>query len=295
MDTTHIFASFASTIVFIAIIIAGLSNLGLGIYVYKNNPRKKLNRTFAVFAFINFLFCLINTINNLASEHTFWLRICYAVGTLVASGCFFLGIAVANIQVKKWIRIIIYLATGIMTLACLTPYVIKELSAYDVLGWQAEFGPLFIVWVIFTVFIFCLSVYLPLREIRYLNERNRKQFTYFVSGYFIFGTWSLLFGVIFPLFGFSSISNIDSPSTLFVTVFTSYAIIKYQLMDIKSLFFKAFVYSLIIAAICVILAVIVFLESWLYYNLGSSATYFIFLCVSIIIFLVGRSFYKKTK
>lgn len=295
MDTTHVFASFASAIVFFGIIISGLSNLGLGIYVYKNNPQKRLNRNFAVLAFINFLFCLVNTVNNLAIDNTFWLRICYAVGTLAAVGCFFLGIAVANIQIKKSTKIMLYLATSIMTLACLTPYVIKKISEYTVLGWQAEFGPLFVVWVIFTIFIFCLSVYLPMREMKNLDERSKKQFTYFVSGYFIFGTWSLLFGVIFPLFGFSSIANIDTPSTLFVTVFTSYAIIKYQLMDIKSLFFKAFVYSLIIAGISGILVIIVFLESWFYYNLGSSATYFIFLCVSIAIFLVGRSFYKKTK
>jgi two-component system phosphate regulon sensor histidine kinase PhoR len=145
------------------------------------------------------------------------------------------------------------------------------------------------------IIVSLLALYLPVRVLPQMDERRRKQIGYFYVGCFLYGFWSFTVSVALPFFGNFNLSNLDTPSTIFLTGFVSYSIIKYQIMDIKYLILKAFIYALLIGLISSFLAILLSLESWFFENYGVSSVYLITAFVSIIIFLIGRSFYIKTK
>ncbi|MFA6306700.1 MAG: ATP-binding protein [Patescibacteria group bacterium] len=281
-------------IILILIFLAGLSNFSLAAYVYRNGPGKRLNRNFSYLGFVIFLWCLSNFVS-LISRNLAWIRLTYALGLLVVLFSFFLAGAIAEKEIKKSIKFFLFLISAILFIACFSPLFIYNINSYGVSGVDARFGPLFRWWEVYMIVIGAVGIYLPIKALPLLDDRRKKQIAYFYVGCFSFGIWSSFTSVILPFFGYTKLLNLDAPSTIFFTGLTSYAIIKYEIMGIKSLFFKAFAYSLIIGFISGVLAVVIFLVSWFFNNFGSTAAYLISIIVSIIIFLIGRSFYKETK
>lgn len=278
------------TIVFLA----GLGNLGLTIYVYKKEPGQKINRVFAQMAFCISLWCFTNFLSLLTKSH-FWLRSTYATGSLLPLlGVFF----VYDLVEKKFNKIIKFVAAFLAVLffyLSFTPLMVKEVFRFEITGFKGTFGKAFIFWVIYMTILALLFLYVLIRGFLKAKGKRKTQIGYFMLGAGAFVVWAITVSVILPALGVLKWSNIDSPSTLFLTGFTSYAIIKYQLMGIETFLFKVFLYSLITAILSGLVILLIFLASWFFSYLGLGGILLVAVFIAVCMVLIGRAFYKKTK
>lgn len=278
-----------------AFLISGFANFFLALYVYRKNPHESINKSFFYFGCVLFLWCLTGFLSSF-TKNIFWLRASYGAGSLVVvSGLFFCS-TLSGKKIKRSLKILIIVLCAILFYLCLfTPFIVEKLLSYGATGYDAVLGRLFFIWGFHQIIISLVLFYILFSSLRHVEERRKKQILYFILGAVIFAFWSLLVAVILPFFGFTGLSNIDSPSTIFMVAFTSYSIIRYNLMDIRSLFFLAFIDSLIIVAIIAFLLLLVFVSSFLFQRMLMWPIYALIVVVSIILFFIGRLFFiEKT-
>lgn len=276
------------------IFLAGLGNLALAIYVYKKGPGQRINQAFARMALAISLWCFTNFLS-LLTKNIFWFRATYATGSLLPLLGVFFVYALAERKLNKIIK---FIATSLALLFfcfSFTSLIVKEVFRFEVTGFRGSFGRAFIFWVIYMIVLALLFLGVTVWAFLKAKRERKAQIGYFMLGAFTFVVWAIIVSVILPALGFLKWSNIDSPTTLFLTGFTSYAIVKYQLMGIKSLLFKAFLYSLITAIVSGLVILLVFLASRFFSYLGLSGILLVAIFISVCMVLIGRAFFKKTR
>ncbi|MEK7658621.1 MAG: ATP-binding protein [Patescibacteria group bacterium] len=283
------------TFVIIIIALAGLANLFLAIYVYKKNPGEKLNASFFYFGIVLFLWCLSNVLSSVIKD-LFWLRSAYSMGSIVPLAGIFFGFTLADKIISNLMKISLFIIGFIsFTISLFTPFVIKDIIFFSSFGFEATPGALFNVWGVYLIIAIFISLYVPIRAAFEVDEQRKKQILYYMTGAVIFALWSIFVSVILPFFGFTKISNIDSPATIFMAGFASYAIIKYNLMNIKSLFFQAFIYSLAIISIITLLLLLMLVSAYFFEHFLVWPIYIITAITSIVLFFIGRLFFMKKR
>jgi signal transduction histidine kinase len=267
----------------------------MAIYVYKENPKIKVNKNFFYFGLAIFLWCLINFISLLCKD-LFWLRMAYSTGSLVPLTGIYFAYALANKKVSNKLSLFLVSTSVILFIINIsTPLLIKNLISFSNFGIEVTFGPIFYIWGAHLVYLSLISLIIPLTVLKKVDEQRKKQILYFTTGSVTFALWTIIVNVILPMFGFTSLANIDTPATIFVVGFTSYSIIKYQLMDIRSLFFQAFMYSFVIVSIIAFLLLLMSLGSFLFAQSMIWPLYIMAFIVSVTLFLIGRLFFiEKT-
>lgn len=273
---------------------AGLANFFLAFYVYIKGPDKRINRNFSALCFVLFMWCSANLLV-LIFKDVFWVRITYVAGTLIALSTIYFSCALAEIKLNKILTILVYSSTTFFFFASFLPSMVKSISYAKDYSTSVVLGPLFNGLTIYFIFSTCLIVYILIKALLKSDKHRKIQIQYFIFGLFIFIFFVMLNGVILPFLGFTQFFSLDTPSTLFITGFASYAIIKYHVLGIKSFLFKIFINTMLLVLVMGLLAAIIFLESWVQNNFGITGFYLMIFLVSIIILLIARSWFIKTK
>lgn len=282
---------------FIIIIVSlvALADIFLAIYVYKQNPNTNINKKFFYFGITIFLWCISNFIL-IVAKNLFWLRISYSVGTLVPLAGIPFAYALANKKINNNLKIFIYGTSAILFLINInTPLLVKTLISISEFGIKADFGIFFYIWGIHLTLLSLIALIIPLTVLKKADNQRKNQILYFTTGAVIFAIWTISVNVILPFFGFTKFINIDTPATIFLVGFTSYSIIKYHLMDIKSLFFYAFVHSSVIVAIIAFLLLLMSTGSLLFAQSNAWPVYIMAFFISIILFFIGKLFFVEKR
>jgi signal transduction histidine kinase len=279
----------------IIVLLVALADIFLAIYVLKQNPNTRINKNFFYFALAIFLWCIANFILLLIRD-LFWLRIVYSMGTLVPLAGIPFAYTLANKKMHNNLKIFIYGTSVILFLINIsTPLLIKNLISISDFGIKADFGIFFYIWGIHLTLLSLIALITPLTILKKADEQRKKQILYFTTGAIIFAIWTISVNVILPFLGFTKFINIDAPATIFLVGFTSYSIIKYHLMDIKSLFFYAFVYSSVIVTIIAFLLLLMSAGSFLFTQSTPWLIYIMAFLISIILFFIGRLFFVEKR
>ena len=285
---------FSITIIAVTFL-SGLANMALAVYVYRKNPRERINKNFFYFGFAIFLWCLTKFISMLY-KNLFWLEINYSSGSILELAGIYFSYALIDKKINKWVGVLLYvICAGFIATTISTNLFIKNLISFSDLGFKVDYGPLFYVWAIYTFLIVSVIVYVPFSFIKKADERRKKQIAYFLTGEAILGFWILIISIILPFLGFTQFTALDTPATLFLVGFTSYSIIKYHLMDISSLLFQAFVYALVIIVIISLLLLLMFAGSFLFAHFMIWPLYIIAVAVAIVLFFIGRLFFIEKR
>ena len=282
--------------IFVKTIIAlcGLANLLLAFYVYRKNTKDRLNINFFYFGSMTSLWCFVNFASMMLHD-LFWLRSTYAISCSLALTGVLFTYALADKQINKWFKIFLYSLTAFFFISSFTPLSVESIMSYTGFGLEIITGPLFIPWEIFFTAMVLIIVYIPLSVLKKVDEQRKRQITYFLAGESIFAFWGIFVTIVLPALGIHSFINLDSPSTLFLIGFTSYAIIKYHLLGISSLFFQAFIYALVIVSIIVSLLLLMFGGSYLFAHEMMWPLYVIVVVVAIVLFFIGRLFFNEKR
>ena len=283
-------------ITIILISLSALANLFLAFYVYNKCPHKRINKNFALLGILLFLWCVVNFLLVIFSN-IFWAKASAAIVCLLMPAGIFFSSALTETNLKKITKILISFTGSILFFISFTSLIAKGISNPELEGFgvSMQLGPLFPTWVAYLIICTLFVIYILIRGIVKLNNERKNQIYYFIFGIGIFSLWALAVAVILPIFGFTNLDMLDTIGTLFVTGFTSYAIIKTNALGIRSLLFKVFINSLVIVIIIGLLAVIISIESWIKDNFGLTGFYSMIIFVSIVIFFIGRLFFIKTE
>lgn len=277
------------------LVLSGLANLFLAIYVYKNNPKERINKYFFYFGLFLSVWCLVSPLVPI-TKNLFWVRVTYSMGSVLPIAGIFFAYALADKKLDKQIKIFLSAVGVIIFIVVLsTPLLIKDAVYFTDFGYEEKLGPLFVLWGIYLVFSTLTALYIPFRVIDEVNDQRKKQILYYLIGATMFSIWAVSVSIIFPFLGTAKFSNVAPVATIFMISFTSYSIIRYNLMDISSLFFRAFIYSLVIVSIIAFLLLLVFVSSFFFGQSLVWPIYLIIVLISVALFFIGRLFFTERR
>ena len=272
-----------------------LINFGLAVYVYKKGPKEKLNRAFAYLSGINGLWSLSNFWTSIVSDYSS-IKLSYVVGTLLPFFTIFFIATLVNKKFSPIVKFFIIISAIFFSGICFTPLIVRQIYSYSIFNPKIETGLLFPLWGAYNIFFGLWCSFILLSSLFRVDEKTKRQIWYFLFGVVISIIWVATSGVILPLFGYSGVAgNIDSFGTIFFSIFTSYAIIKHNALGIKSFLFYAFVITSSIVLISAFLVLLLFLGSWFFNMIGVIGIVAIAIVSSILIVLIGSSFFKRTR
>jgi len=227
-------------------------NLLLSFFVLLNNRRKAINRTF--FGFIVFVTIWIvsaytSEFMPLDSQKIFLSKMTMAGAIIAFTFFFFFSFYFPRAKkVNKYISVSISFISGVFALAILaTGILIKGLEhkpwgfdlIYNSVGFNI-FMALFLGLVLVSVINFILSY-------RKVAKINKQQLQYLFFGFALFVLSIILFDIILPqLTGGEMYYKFGSYSVIFFIGFTTHAIVKHRLMDIRMVVARSVAYSLLL-------------------------------------------------
>ena len=221
------------------ILFAGVSNIFLGLVALRYGKISKSIYSFATFCFLTGLWVISNYLEYFYGYH-FLVKLAYALSSVVTTCLFgwayFYASHRKEIRFKSIIPYLIYIGGAILfSVIAFTTLVVADVRNISSSGAFITKGPLFCAWAFITLAFYLASIILIV--IKYFSEpvEDRKKDLQIIWGLLIFGLFSMLASVVFPLFGIMSFTKLGSPSSLIFVALTFVTIVKNQFLDIKLL------------------------------------------------------------
>ena len=128
-------------------------------------------------------------------------------------------------------------------------------------------GTLGVFYVLFTavmLYNLVISAYVLIKKYKLSDNRKKQQIVYVVSGFLLFGLSAITSVIILPMFGIEEFYNLGQITSSIFIGFTSYAIIKHQLLDIRVVIQRGIIYSITFSIIVGIYLVLVFILGFIF-------------------------------
>src|SRR3989338_1831968 len=227
------------------VLISGLSNLVLGLLVYFKTPRKKVGRFFllftlcaAVWIFDNFLW--------LVTKDMIWLRLSYSAGVVFSISALFWVHALVETKMHFYYYAFYIIGIALFIASPIDGLIIQDVEEIFSSGFKTHGGPFFDVYSIFMVG----ALFSALRELflGYRREKGvkRSQLRYVFLGGLLFASLVIFLDFIIPLlFNYFVLASLDAPVSLVLISLTSYATLRYRLMDAQIFLKQGFIYSIV--------------------------------------------------
>ncbi len=235
----------------------------LGLIVFLNNKKGKVNIAFGLFSLSIILWLIFQFIADTATSNSIALTfIRLAVAASLYIGSFFVLVAESLTRPNKFnlrVWVIAILAAVIFTALAFLPDTVTSASLQP---WGAEIQPgnLYYVFIGYWITGFALATYLVIRRYKHIDELQKKQVFFLYTGV----TLTFL-ATLVTSFAFQFSPRLQSyavlfgvPSVIFIVAFSSYAILRHKLFDIRSVVARSFTYVLTIGIIAILYGFIAF-------------------------------------
>ncbi|MCK4592351.1 hypothetical protein KAT63_02830 [Candidatus Parcubacteria bacterium] len=235
----------------------------LAIIVYNNNRRGKLNKMFLGMIVSMFLWVDFAYLARLMGQQTpdlglIFLKIAWSASPFLFVSLYFLVVFYLN-KGKRYLILnkIIFLSGFFISLITIsTDLVVKEIEFIGI-NLTIIYGKGMFPFLGIIFFFMCIPLYLLFKEYIKCAPKKKIKIEYLLAGIFIFYLANIIFGIIFPVFlKVVHLYWIGDYSAIFLLGFTAYAIVKHELMGIKTLLTQV-----LIVIISIVLIVDVFLLS----------------------------------
>ncbi len=147
-----------------------------------------------------------------------------------------------------------------------THYNIESVLIKDASTFQTTFTPgiLYSVFGVYFLASITIATVVLIRKYFIVKSSQKSQIIYVLSGILATVTLGVVANVVLPLLGNALFINFTPLSTIFITGFTSYAIIAHHLFDIRVIIRRTVVYSVLLLFVLVAYALVVFSFSQLF-------------------------------
>ncbi|MEY2985870.1 MAG: hypothetical protein RJB24_99, partial [Candidatus Parcubacteria bacterium] len=208
----------------------------------------------------------INDINNI----NIYTKILYSSALFIPTiFLIFVNRFISSRHIYKSEFISFFFFVGLIILTFFTPYIIKSVQIVRPLENKIIFGELFFLYVIFLIVVFNLSFYNLIIEYSKNKGVRKKQVLFIILGTTLSTYPAFFTNLILPWIGIFALNWIGQLATIFLIIFTTYAIFKHHLFNIKMILSE-----ILLGIMGIILFIYIFLSSN-FYEFAVSVIFFI--------------------
>lgn len=240
---------------------SGLILLVLGLTVYYSNPKSRTNISLAAFIFAGLLWVVANLAANISIETESSHALLFNRLTLVGASLLpltYLLFSYSFIESRKLARekIALYVLPAVLFLATtFSNFNVKEVDG------DIALGPIYILIIPFFIIYFSYGTFLLARAYKTVDFVKRLQLQYIFWGISFSVIPGLLLNAIFPLLGHIETAYFGSSVVIFFALFTSIAIVRHRLLDIRLVVARSLAYLLLISTLIGLYAAVVFVAT----------------------------------
>lgn len=222
----------------IGLVVAILLNLFLGVMVFFNGPKRKINIVYSlnIVAIISWLTAMFFYRSSPPAFNVLWCTMLYVAPTLIASSFLYFTYIFPS-QKDKSLAIKCLIIFGInlfIIVMVLKPgFIIKEVNIRVGLEKQIIFTWNYIFYFIYTLSFFSFGFYRLFNKYRKSVGIERLQIIHLSIGYAIATNLAFVTNLLMPWMGYFWLNWLGQIFTVIMVAFTSYAITRYNLMNIK--------------------------------------------------------------
>ena len=229
------------------------ANVLLGYLIYKNNSRAMVNRGY-MFVIITILFWGIGMIMyRMSSPESILLacKILYVFATFTAPAFLLFSFIFpeGKFKAKKILLLMVPFFLLVNSLTLFTDKIV--FNAVVINGGEniIHFGSWYILYVIFFFFHFFYAYIVLFYKIRKFHGVQQTQLKYVFTGYFLAGNLAFGTNLLLPWFGVFFLNWMGQVLTVFMVGFTTYAIVRYRLMNIRLIITRSILYAVLVGAV----------------------------------------------
>ena len=231
----------------ISLIVTALLNLSLGVLIFISGKNKKINIVYSlnIVAIISWVMAMFFYRSSPPETNLFWCTVLYVTPTLIASSFLYFTYIFPSQKEKYiwWRTILIFgINLAIIVMVIWPGLIIKEVNIRPGLEKQIIFTPYYWFYFIYTLEFFSFGFFRLFKK--YLKNRGieRLQIIYLVTGYSLAANLAFGTNLIMPWIGYFFLNWMGQIFTCIMVAFTTYAILKYRLMDIRIVARKIVIY-----------------------------------------------------
>lgn len=261
----------------ILLITIAVTNFALGLLLFFSSNKKQdgSGKLFSLVALAVVLWIVIIVIYRLTNNVDTLLgitKLLYISALLIPMIFLIFVNRFIYVKVNKILErtLLIFLAL-LLILTWFTPYIISSVVLQDGLEHKIIFGELFWVYVVFLITTFNLAFYALRIKYKEFGGFKQKQTLFIILGTTLSTYPAFVTNLIFPWIGIFTFNWVGQLCTIFLTIFTTYAILKHHLFDIKMILSE-----ILLGLMGVILFVYIFLAKNTYEVVVSTVFFIIF-------------------
>jgi putative nucleotidyltransferase with HDIG domain len=234
------------------LVVVGVANIALAFVVYARNRKNAANRSFAGAVLVIVFWLALDYLGAQPALAEYSLEVNRATpvaGMLMGALLLYFALVFPQQETPlrpAW-RLFFISGAVIMSTTLLTKAVV---AAAPVTGSGARVvpGPLFPLFVSWVLVGIASTLYVFGSRYRRVQQRQKAQLKFVIMGVVMFAVSSLVLGLLLPVMtGAYEIARLNVLSTLLLTGFTAYAIVKHRLMDIRLVVLRSVAYATLLA------------------------------------------------
>ncbi len=282
-------------------------NFALAVLILVKNRKSVANKIFIIFIFSVLVWIVANFIVDHAKDSNqalFWSQISWIMAALALYLLFIFSLFFPfKDQIRIKFKIIIpFILTLIFSIFCLSD-LYKKFILYDIIVGEFGveeyiFGPFFIYGSLFFILMGMATIVKIFSKYRKVRGVEKMQIRYFLLGLFLLLFFSLSFSLPLPfLFNNSFLAKLSPFFSVIFVAFTTYAIVRHRLMDIRLFIQKTILYAMTFGLFLVIYLSLIFVFDQVFALFDLAPTFSSIISAVLIIAIYPRFklyFQKKT-
>ena len=260
-----------SKLIFIIIL---LFCLYLSSLVYYNNPKGKDNKLFLVTIFWLIFFIIFNYLENERLPENFrifFLKADFITATIFVYFWFiFCFHFLEQKKIKKYFNCAIILFAGTLVFFIIYNLVIYDIDASSEII-KFKIGSIFPLYILFIFISYLGGLFFLLAKYRRFKGAKKLQTLYVLCGFFLSSIIIIVLDLFFQEKVSIEIFRMGTTGVIFLIAFTSYAIIRHHLFDIRSIIQRGIIYSALLAIIVGFYLIVVFILGYFFQKITNVA------------------------
>jgi signal transduction histidine kinase len=184
------------------------------------------------------------------NEVELWARILYIMASFTSPTFFYFSLVFPDKRllfrgrrtIPWWIKLFLAGETLLIVLLCIHPtWLIRGITLVaqgeDIILW----GPLYFLYALHITLFFVAAFIILFRKLDKITGLVRKQTIYILSGYFCASSLAMVTNLILPWVGYFELNWLGQFFSTIAAAFTTYAILKHRLLNIKLIATEGFV------------------------------------------------------
>ncbi len=242
MDIMHVSPLAANELCLTAV---SFFNLAIGALVLTTQPRKTVNRTFALVALGIFVWSLGLVLLSWTHHFMVWNTVIMYGFTILLYGLVLFARTFPETPTRLSATFCVWTAVPLVSVIVLAPLGLIVRGGVFHPGTNPEpvNGPFYFVLLILSAAYVGTSVYLFIRTFRRARGHERDQMRYFIFGLSTFAVFAFLFDILLPSMGIYGFNFLGPMSSVILTGATAYAIVRHRLLDIRIVIQRGLIYT----------------------------------------------------